>query len=133
MNLRKQFTSVLTAEDGSYQGKSTDLNKENGTHGNGIIDFIGKRKSNTNVTHENNFAKNLYLHIVNCLSGDFLAKQSLRQQKVQKGDMSEIPKKGKNVHLKFRLPFDLLKVTSLGLHSDRNRSLPVVLFTTYSS
>ena len=71
MNLRKQFTSVLTAEDGSYQGKSTDLNKENGTHGNGIIHFIGKRKSNTNMTHENNFAKNLYVHIVNCLCDDF--------------------------------------------------------------
>ena len=57
----------------------------------------------------------------------------IRQQKVQKGDMSEIPKKGKNVRLKFRVPFDLLKVTTFGLQSDRNHSIPVVLFTTYSS
>ena len=44
------------------------------------------------------------MHIVNCLSGDFLAKQNIRQQKVQKGDISEMPKKGKR-NLKFWLPW----------------------------
>ena len=44
------------------------------------------------------------MHIENCLSGDFLAKQNIRQQKVQKGDISEMPKKGKR-NLKFWLPW----------------------------
>ena len=56
-NLRKQFTSVLTAEGESFQGKSTDRNKENRAHVNGIIHFIGKRKATTNVTHEKNLLK----------------------------------------------------------------------------
>lgn len=40
-NLKKQFTSVLTSEDESPEGKSIDRNKENRAHGNGIIHFIG--------------------------------------------------------------------------------------------
>ncbi|XP_020625530.1 uncharacterized protein LOC110062928 [Orbicella faveolata] len=41
-NLKKQFTSVSTAKDESYQGKSTKRINENGAHWNGIIHFIGK-------------------------------------------------------------------------------------------